>query len=190
MTYEQSPQTGQSIVVRGKTESPLLQRSIREAIHRVKDQIVDNMKTLEQLKHESVADERFRSSSWASSRGRAGPRRHRPLRGHLLFGPPAHARDRHPHGLGPSPAIGLVLRNGAEEVDGDGARHRNTGAPRSAWPSSSRPCCSIRGQVRSGHLSRRSPRSCLLIAALLACLLPARLGHAGGPHGGPAVRVT
>ena len=62
VTIDQSPQTYQSIVVRGKTDSGLLQRSIRDAIHRVdKDQVVDNMKTLEQLKVESVAGERFRS---------------------------------------------------------------------------------------------------------------------------------
>jgi putative ABC transport system permease protein len=62
VTIDQSPQTYQSIVVRGRTESALLQRSIRDAIHRVnRDQVVDNMKTLEQLKAESVAGERFRS---------------------------------------------------------------------------------------------------------------------------------
>jgi len=62
VAIDQSPQTFQSIVVRGKTESSLLQRSIRDAIRRVnKDQVVDSMKTLEQLKVESVAGERFRS---------------------------------------------------------------------------------------------------------------------------------
>jgi putative ABC transport system permease protein len=59
---DQSPQTGQSIVVRGETNSPLLQRAIRDAIRGVnKDQVVDNMKTLEEIKVESVAGERFRS---------------------------------------------------------------------------------------------------------------------------------
>jgi len=59
---DQSPQTYQSIVVRGQTNSTLLQRSIRDAIHRVsRDQVVDDMKTLEQLKVDSVAGERFRS---------------------------------------------------------------------------------------------------------------------------------
>ena len=62
VTFEQSPQTDQALVVRGKTESSLLQRSIRDAIHRVnKDQVVDDMKTLEQIKFDSVAGERFRS---------------------------------------------------------------------------------------------------------------------------------
>jgi putative ABC transport system permease protein len=62
VTTDQSPQTGQALVVRGKTESALLQRSIRDAIRRVnKDQVVDNMKTLDQIKVESVAGERFRS---------------------------------------------------------------------------------------------------------------------------------
>jgi putative ABC transport system permease protein len=62
VTTDQSPQTYQSMVVRGQTNSTLLQRSIRDAIHGVyKDQVVANMKTLEQIKHESVAGERFRS---------------------------------------------------------------------------------------------------------------------------------
>jgi putative ABC transport system permease protein len=62
VTIDQSPQTYQSIVVRGQTNSTLLQRSIRDAIHGVnRDQVVDDMKTLEQIKVESVAGERFRS---------------------------------------------------------------------------------------------------------------------------------
>ena len=45
-----------------QTNSTLLQRSIRDAIRRVnKDQVIDDMKTLDQLKVESVAGERFRS---------------------------------------------------------------------------------------------------------------------------------
>ena len=62
VTSEQSPQTDQSLVVRGQTNSTLLQRSIRSAILGVnKDQVVDSMKTLEQIKTDSVAGERFRS---------------------------------------------------------------------------------------------------------------------------------
>lgn len=62
VTIEQSPQTYQSLVVRGQTNSSLLQRSILGAIHGVnKDQVVDNVKTLEQIKMDSVAGERFRS---------------------------------------------------------------------------------------------------------------------------------
>ena len=61
-TDDQSPQTDQCLVVRGKTNSPLLQRSIRDAIHGVnKDQVVNEMKTLEQIKVDSVAGERFRT---------------------------------------------------------------------------------------------------------------------------------
>ncbi len=63
VTFEQSPQTGQAIVVRGATESPLLQKAIRAAIRGVdRDQIVDGMKTLEQIKHESVGSDRFRTA--------------------------------------------------------------------------------------------------------------------------------
>ncbi len=62
VTLDQSPQTYQSMVVRGQTNSTLLQRSIRDAIHGVnKDQVVDNMKTLDQIKVDSVAGQRFRS---------------------------------------------------------------------------------------------------------------------------------
>jgi putative ABC transport system permease protein len=62
VTIEQSPQTYQDLVVRGKTDSSLLQRSILDAIHRInKDQVVTSVRTLEQIKVESVAGERFRS---------------------------------------------------------------------------------------------------------------------------------
>jgi putative ABC transport system permease protein len=66
VTTDQSPQTDQSLVVRGQTDSALLQREIRAAIHAVdKDQVVDNLKTLDQVKYESVAGERFRSTLMA-----------------------------------------------------------------------------------------------------------------------------
>jgi putative ABC transport system permease protein len=62
VTIEQSPQTYQDLVVRGQTNSSLLQRSILDAIHRInKDQVVTSVRTLEQIKVESVAGERFRS---------------------------------------------------------------------------------------------------------------------------------
>ena len=62
VTTDQSPQTDESILVRGQTNSTLLQRSIRDAIHGVnKDQVVNSMKTLEQIKVDSVAGERFRT---------------------------------------------------------------------------------------------------------------------------------
>jgi putative ABC transport system permease protein len=59
---DQSPQTYQSIVVRGKTESKLLQASIRDAIRGVnRDQVIVGLKTLDQAKEESMAGQRFRS---------------------------------------------------------------------------------------------------------------------------------
>ena len=62
VTVEQSPQISQAIVVRGATESPLLQKSIRNAIRGVnKDQVVDKMRTLEQIKDESVGSDRFQT---------------------------------------------------------------------------------------------------------------------------------
>jgi putative ABC transport system permease protein len=60
VTNAQSPQLGQSLVVRGRTESTLLQRSIRDAISGVnKDQVISNMRTLDQLKVDSTAGARF-----------------------------------------------------------------------------------------------------------------------------------
>lgn len=63
VTIDQSPQLFQAIVVKGRTQSPLLQKSIRAAIHEVdKDQIVDHMQTLEQIRHDAVRYDRFRTS--------------------------------------------------------------------------------------------------------------------------------
>ena len=66
VSVDQSPQTYQALVVRGKTDSVQLQRAIVAAIHAVdKDQVVDAMKTLDQIKVESVAGERFQSTLMA-----------------------------------------------------------------------------------------------------------------------------
>jgi putative ABC transport system permease protein len=62
VTNDQDTQGFQSIVVRGQTNSGLLQKSIRSAILGInRDQVVDGMETLEQAKSESVAGDRFRS---------------------------------------------------------------------------------------------------------------------------------
>jgi putative ABC transport system permease protein len=63
---DQSPQLYQGLVIKGATDSPLLQRAIKDAINRFdKDQVVTDLKTLEELKYESVAGVRFRSALMA-----------------------------------------------------------------------------------------------------------------------------
>jgi putative ABC transport system permease protein len=62
VTIDQSPQTYQSLVVRGQTNATVLQKAIVNAIHGInRDQVVDNMKTLDEVKVESVAGERFQT---------------------------------------------------------------------------------------------------------------------------------
>jgi len=62
VTTHQSPQTGQALVVRGVMAPTLLQESIRKAVLTVnKDQTLPDMKTLEQIKTESLGDNRLRS---------------------------------------------------------------------------------------------------------------------------------
>ena len=62
VTADQSTQTGQALVVRGVVESSSIQRLIQKAIHEIDpDQVVTDIKTLEQIKSESVGADRFRS---------------------------------------------------------------------------------------------------------------------------------
>jgi putative ABC transport system permease protein len=116
VTYEQSPQTGQAIVVRGKTESPLLQKSIRSAIHGVNpDQIVDSMKTLEQIKHESVGYDRFRTSLMGIFAGVALVLAAIGLYGVISYSVLQRTREigiRSVLGASPASILGLVLRSG------------------------------------------------------------------------------
>jgi putative ABC transport system permease protein len=62
VTHDQSPQTGQALVVRGIMAQGSIQRLIPKAIHDVEpDQVVEDLKTLEQIKSESVGADRFRA---------------------------------------------------------------------------------------------------------------------------------
>ena len=116
VTYEQSPQTGQALVVRGATESPLLQKSIRNAIHEVnKDQIVDDMETLEQIKHESVGYDRFRSALMGIFAGIALVLAAMGLYGVISYSVLQRTREigiRSVLGASPGNILRLVLRNG------------------------------------------------------------------------------
>jgi putative ABC transport system permease protein len=60
---DQSPQTGQSLVVRGALDPSALQQSIRKAVLAVnKDQALPDMKSVDQIKVESLGDNRLRSA--------------------------------------------------------------------------------------------------------------------------------
>jgi len=62
VTHDQSPQTGQALVLRGTMAPDSIQRLIPKAIHEVDpDQVVEDLKTLEQIKSESVGADRFRA---------------------------------------------------------------------------------------------------------------------------------
>lgn len=63
VTVDQSPQTYEGLIVKAVNGSPLIQRSMREAILQLnKDQVITDVKTLDELKYESVAGIRFRSA--------------------------------------------------------------------------------------------------------------------------------
>lgn len=62
VTTSQSPQTGQNLVVRAAMDPVLLQQSIRKAVLAVnKDQTLPEMKPLDQLRDESMGDNRLRT---------------------------------------------------------------------------------------------------------------------------------
>ena len=62
VTNEQSPVFGQALVVRAAMDPLHLQRAITDAVHQVsRDQALPDMKTLEQLKTESMASNRLNS---------------------------------------------------------------------------------------------------------------------------------
>lgn len=59
---EQSPQLGQALIVRGAMDPSALRESIRRAVQAVnKDQVLPNLKTLDQIKTDSLGDNRLRS---------------------------------------------------------------------------------------------------------------------------------
>ncbi len=62
VTISQSPQLGQSLIVRGAMAPGALERAITKAVLAVnKDQALPNMKTIDELKTESLGDNRLRS---------------------------------------------------------------------------------------------------------------------------------
>jgi putative ABC transport system permease protein len=72
VSEDQSPQTQQFLIVRAAMDPAALQNSIRDAVHDVDpDQVLDQMKTLEQIEAESMGDDRIRSSLFAIFAGMA-----------------------------------------------------------------------------------------------------------------------
>ena len=66
VSEDQSPQTQQFLIVRGTIDPVVLQNSIRDAVHGLNpDQVLDQLKTLEQIKADSMGDDRLRSSLFA-----------------------------------------------------------------------------------------------------------------------------
>jgi putative ABC transport system permease protein len=62
VTIDQSPQAGQALIVKGAMNPAALQQSIRQAVLAVnKDQTLPDLKTLDQIKVESLGDNRLRS---------------------------------------------------------------------------------------------------------------------------------
>jgi len=62
VTEDQSPNLVQFLVVRGTRATAILQRSIRSAVHEInRDQVLDQMNTLEQIKADSIGSDRRRS---------------------------------------------------------------------------------------------------------------------------------
>jgi putative ABC transport system permease protein len=63
VTNDQCPQMIQALVVRGTIAPSVLQRSIANAVHEIdKDQVLEQMTTLEQIKSNSLGYDRLRSS--------------------------------------------------------------------------------------------------------------------------------
>ncbi len=62
VSYEQSPVYGLSIVVRGAMDVRNMQQAITGALHQLdKDQAISNVRTLEQIKTESMASNKLNS---------------------------------------------------------------------------------------------------------------------------------
>ena len=96
VSNEQSPVYFMTLSVRAHADPLPLQKSISAAIHSVnKDQALNDIRTVDQIKELSMAANRLQTTLLGDLRHHgAAPRRHRHLRRDLVFGGAAHARDR------------------------------------------------------------------------------------------------
>ena len=98
VSNEQSPVYFMTLNVRTSVDPLSLQKADRAAIHSVnKDQALNDIRTVDQIKSASMASNRLQSALLGVfGGGRAAAGGHRHLRRHLVFGGAAHARDRDP----------------------------------------------------------------------------------------------
>ncbi len=102
VSHEQSPVYGMVLTVRASIDPLTLQKAITAAIHSVsKDQAIINVRTVDQIRDLAMAGRRLQSVLLSRLwRRRARARRAWRVRGDLLFGRAAHARDGYPRGVG------------------------------------------------------------------------------------------
>jgi putative ABC transport system permease protein len=173
VTSEQSPQMGQSIIVRGAMNVGALQDSIRKAVYAInKDQSLSDMKTLETIKIESMGDNRLRSVLLAIFAGVALLLSTIGIYGVVSYGVVQRTREigiRAALGASPSALLRLVLRGGMTTVAiglvlGGAGVFALTGLLSSL----------LFGIGERDPMTIAGVAAVLAVAALIACYLPAR----------------
>ena len=129
VTNDQSPAYDQGLVVRASMNPLFLEKAIRKAVYDVnKDQPLTDVKTLEQVKVESMASDRLRSVLLAVfAAHRAGAIGGGDLWRGVLYGGAADERDRHSRGVGRQQrqlAGPGIARRDVDDAGGAGRRIR------------------------------------------------------------------
>lgn len=120
VTTEQSPQAGQAIVVRGAMNPTALQQWIKKAVLAVnKDQTLPDLKTLVELKDESLGSNRLQTAILAIFAGVALLLASIGIYGVVSYGVEQRTREigiRAALGAGPGTILKLILRGGMTNV--------------------------------------------------------------------------